>query len=280
MLLMPIHTFFQKRLVKFNKMLYSVYIDIHSKTVHLEEINMNDWKEAFWLAKFELKKLKLGFVLLALMAIMFSMFFATVIPKNMERSTVMLDIFFFIVFGFGTAWIKPKEFNHQKIGGDFWASPFFITLRQLPIQKDVLIKSRFIIFFAFAVPYYLGISILTYAFSPDLRAALDLKEYFAFIMIWIGIGIHLGASFPASDVGYRLSTVNFVLYIFALFFGFMFIFTIFNVLYGNGFVPLTMLMAEKWPLVSIIASVLFAAIGVLYSQKYMSKKIEKMDYLF
>ncbi|MEK4174782.1 hypothetical protein NST97_02050 [Aeribacillus sp. FSL K6-1305] len=241
---------------------------------------MNDWKEAFWLAKFELKKLKLGFVLLALMAIMFSMFFATVIPKNMERSTVMLDIFFFIVFGFGTAWIKPKEFNHQKIGGDFWASPFFITLRQLPIQKDVLIKSRFIIFFAFAVPYYLGVSILTYAFSPDLRAALDLKEYFAFIMIWIGIGIHLGASFPASDVGYRLSTVRFALYIFALFFGFMFIFTIFNILYGNGFVPLTMLIAEKWPLVSIIASVFFAAIGVLYSQKYMSKKIEKMDYLF
>jgi len=54
---------------------------------------MNDWKEAFWLAKFELKKLKLGFVLLALMAIMFSMFFATVFPKNMERSTVMLDFF-------------------------------------------------------------------------------------------------------------------------------------------------------------------------------------------
>mgnify|MGYP001770233515 CR=1 FL=1 len=242
---------------------------------------MTIWKEALWLAKFELKKIKLGFAITALLAVFFSMFFCTVIPENLirNRSTVMLDMIFLIVFGIGTTWLKPKDFNHQKVNRDFWVPPFIITLRQLPIKLEAFIKSRFIIFFTFAIPYYILISILTYCLSPELRETLDVGTYAAFMIIWISIGIHIGASFPASDVGVRMSTTAMVIYLFVLLFGLIAILTLFNLFYGNGFVSWTMSMAKKQPILSSIAAILFAYVGLFYSQKYMSRRIKKTDYV-
>lgn len=240
---------------------------------------MDTWKEALWLAKFELKKSLKSFFMFIVALLFLSIFFTTTMPEYLEKGLVGLDLFFLIAFGTVAGWVKQKEFQLQKMSGDLWASPFFITLNQLPITRDVLAKSRFIIYFIYSIPFNLLLLILLYVLSPELRMVMPIYSYIAFSFIWMSYGIYFGLAFPAADAGDQMGLIKQIIYTILFFFGIIAVLVIFQLLYGDGLVSWTMMVARKWPISSMIVSIVATIIGIRYWKSYIFKKMREVDYL-
>lgn len=240
---------------------------------------METWKEAFWLAKFELKKSRNGILMMLFILACSVFFFVTLIPEYLEKAFVLVDLFFILFIWFGGMTGKTKEFQIQKIDENVWASPFFIMLNQLPIKKDILIKSRFIVTFSLSIPFYLLFHILVYALTPALRVEMPLLAYCIFTFIWLCIGINFSSAFPAADAGERTSMWKSWIILILMFIAAIAFFTGFTLIFEKGFVAWTMIAARQWPLLSIIVSLLIAIGGVQYCKRYMLKKMKQIDYL-
>lgn len=240
---------------------------------------MESWKQAVWIAKFELKKSLKGNIVLLSMLFCYLIFFVPILPSYLEKGFVGFDLFFLMAFGIAPFLGRSKEFQLQKVGGDIWASPFFITLNGLPIMKDVLIKSRIVVNISYSIPFYVMMLGLLYALSPDLRMSLPFHSYLVFSIIWICIGINLGTSFPAADVGDKVTMLKTVLVFVLVFIGLFIVLTVFTLLYEDGLVGWTMMVAEDWPILSIIVSFILTVLGFRYMKSYMLKKMQQIDYL-
>src|SRR5690625_1887268 len=113
---------------------------------------MNDCKQAFSIAKLELKASVLSF-LFALTFVSFITFaLATSMDSYMDNGYAGFDLLFILIFTFGPVWTKPKDFQLQKIYGGLLASPVLVMQNQLPIRTEVLVKSRFIVHFFYSFP--------------------------------------------------------------------------------------------------------------------------------
>ncbi|MBS4192526.1 hypothetical protein KHA94_20495 [Bacillus sp. FJAT-49705] len=241
---------------------------------------MSEWKQACWLAMFEVKSSLKGIITLAAMALGLPLFFTELISFSvLEDAPIVYDFFFVFIFWTVAASLRPKEIQLKKMSGDSWVSPYFIMLNQLPIKKNVLVMSRFISYFSISIPFHALFLTIYYALSPELREVMPNASYIVFSIIWICFGIMSGSIFPASDVGEKLSTWKIVVFnifffgaIIAIFLGFYFV-------YGQGIVAGTIHAANEWPLLSIAVSILIAVMGFLYSKGYIYKKIDKVDYL-
>ncbi|MBP3041794.1 hypothetical protein J9303_20340 [Bacillaceae bacterium Marseille-Q3522] len=89
-------------------------------------------------------------------------------------------------------------------------------LKQLPIKRNVLILSRFFAFFTFSIPFHVLLLSTFYLFSSEIRSQLLLVPYLVFSIIWLCIGVILGAMFPTSDIGDKLT---YKMWVFALVYG-------------------------------------------------------------
>lgn len=240
---------------------------------------MSSWKQAFSLAWFELRKSKIGLWYLFVVLIAVSILFEDMLPGYLENNFVGMDVFFLIAFGVPPVWMKRKEFQYQKIDENTWGSPLFITLTQLPIKKEVLVGSRFIIYFTFAIPFQIFLLISLYMFSNEIRATMPPTAYVVFAIIWIAYGTCLGGAFPAVDAGDRItlfkSTVQAIAFLTILFAAL----TAFNLLYGDGLVTWTIMLANEWPILSILVSIIVAIITIRYYVNYAYKKMKTIDYL-
>src|SRR5690625_5843306 len=76
---------------------------------------MEDWKQAFWLTKFELKYYLKSLLLLVAILIMLLIFIVPTMADYFEDSFLSVDIFFIIAFCFVTHWIRPKPFKIEDI---------------------------------------------------------------------------------------------------------------------------------------------------------------------
>lgn len=239
---------------------------------------MNVWKEAFWLARFEMRaSLKMLFLLLGF-SFIYGVFFSI---STFEQHSFLFDFFFLIIFWFMPIWTKPKEFQLQKISEGLWASPFVVMLNQLPVQKNVLIISRFITYFTFSIPTHIFILGFIYFFAAEFRESISITAYIVFSIIWICFGITFGSMFPTSDVGDKVPKSSWLFAaISVLFFGAV-IGTIvaINKFTGRGIVSWSISIAREWPILSVILSCLIAFISIVYSIRIMSKKMDQIDYL-
>lgn len=240
---------------------------------------MNDWKEAIWLAVFELKSSIKGLLTLLIFLFVILLFFITAFPNYLEANFVGFDIFFLLTFSTAAIWAKPKEFQYQKIAEDIWANPFFVMLNQLPVKKSILMKSRFIIHFVYSIPFHIVLLVSLYFLTPIIKYEIGLNQYFVFSIIWICFGIAAGTIYPASDAGDKITNFGMVIYSFFLFIAFIIFFTLFQLFVGDGIVSWTLMVADKWPLLSIFISVIMAIASLYCWNNYLSKKIKKMDYL-
>ena len=145
---------------------------------------MSTWKQALWLAKFEMRASVKPYFLLLGYAILFGTFFSM---TNSLYNNLLVDSFFFLVFWIMAILTRPKEFQLQKITEGVWASPFVLMLNQLPIPQNVLIISRFLIFFSFSIPFHLFILTFMYIFSGELRAIMPGASYIVFSIICVCI---------------------------------------------------------------------------------------------
>lgn len=241
---------------------------------------MGEWKQALWLAKFEIKASVQGILLLFAMTLGLSLFFTSVFSGSvLEAAPLVFDVFFLLTFWMVAASFRPKEFQLKKIGGDTWASPYFIMLNQLPITKNVLVMSRFISYFIVSIPFHVLVLTLIYAFSSEYRDVLPIASYLVFSIIWISFGIACGAMFPAGDAGEKMSTTKLVVFNILLWGGLLAILIAINIIYNQGIVAWTMYAAKEWPFTSTAVSIIVVIGNLLYYKGYMYKKIDKVDYL-
>ncbi len=239
---------------------------------------MNTMKQALWLVKFEMKASVKQYFFLLGFAIFYGIFFSMTISLH---NTLLFDFFFILVFGFCAVWARPKELQLQKISEGLWASPFVVMLNQLPIPKNVLINSRFIVFYIFSIPFNLFILTFIYIFSMELRESIPAISYLIFSVIWICFGIAFGSMFPASDVGDKMPKNKWKwVAIGVLFYGGLIGSVIaVNMYSGQGIVGWSIHAAKEFPVVSILLSLMIAILSVIYYMRYMYKKIAQIDYL-
>ncbi|WP_188454745.1 hypothetical protein [Virgibacillus oceani] len=240
---------------------------------------MQDWKHAFWLARFELRASKKGFLGLFVFFIFMMLFFVSSAGSYLENNFAGFDVFFILFFTVSMIWTKPKDFQNKKINGEIFASPSLVMLNQLPIRKGIIVKSRFIVHFVYAFPFQLALLVSLYLLTPELQELMSLGSYGVFSIIWLAFGIYAGSIFPASDAGEKLRATTAIVYGFIFILIALFVFAIFQLISDYGVVQWTIIFAQKWPFLSSILSILLAFFGFNYWQRYMKKTMEKLDYL-
>lgn len=240
---------------------------------------MKSWKEAYWLAKFELKESKLSFLFLLLFYLLITLGFISSFESYLDTNFVGTDFFFILLFTFAAIWTKPKHFQIQQVNDELVASPAIFMLQQLPITKDLIMKSRFIIYFAYSMPPQILLLISLYLFVPSIHGLLEVGSYISFAIIWLSFGVYIGGMIPASDAGDKASQFKVAVYGVLMVIGLIAFFTLFTVFSEHGIVHWTLIFAKKWPILSGALSIILAFIGLNYWQSYMKKMMGKLDYL-
>ncbi|GAB3792694.1 hypothetical protein [Virgibacillus kimchii] len=241
---------------------------------------MNDWKQAFSIAKLELKASILHF-LFALAFILFLIFtLVKSVDSYIDNGFAGFDFIFILIFTFAPVWMKPKVFQIQTIG-NMLASPVLVMQNQLPISKDVLVKSRFIIHFFYTFPFQLLTLMALYTLTP-LQDLFSAGAFIAFAVIWIAFGIYAGYVIPYSEAGGKapgnsdfLTGLSALIILVAI----LLLLTFFHLLFGNGIVYWSILLAQKWSLPTAVFSIILAIAGYYHWKFYMKKSLSKTDYL-
>ncbi len=264
---------------KRSPLLYSVYIDMNTITVTKRWMMfMKRWQQAFWLSKFELLHSKKSIFTLLFLLVPYSFFLTVSIPSYLEEHFMLYDIFFLLIFGVAAIWAKPKEYQYQKIADDMWAQPFTVFLNQLPIPREIVVRSRFLIYFIYSLPFHLAVLVIMYSFGPELRQTLPPLEFIAFSLIWLSFGICYGSVYPASDSGDKVTNVKMAFYAFVLLGSFTLLLFAVPYLSSHGLVGLTIMVASKWPIISSVISIIAAGVSVTFWMKYMKNHMNKLDY--
>jgi hypothetical protein len=240
---------------------------------------MKNWKQAFWLAKFELKESKLSFLLLLLFYSLIILGLISSLESYLDTNFVGLDFFFILLFTYAATWTKPKHFQVQQMNDELVASPTIFMLQQLPITKDLIVKSKFIIYLVYSVPPQILLLISLYLFTPALHGMIEVSSYLVFAIIWLSFGVYIGGVIPASDAGDNASKLKVAVYGVLMLIALIVFFTIFRLVSDHGIVYWTLIFAKKWPLLSGVSSIILAIFGFNYWQSYMKKMMGKLDYL-
>lgn len=237
---------------------------------------MTEWKEAFWLVKFELKHSLKQFPLLALGFVLIFLLITSISPNYFEQATMGLDFFFAIIFsGFLSQLARPKDFQLQKFRSIRYAAPFLTALNQLAMKREVIVKYRFITYFVLLL---LSNGLLLILLYPTFQAFMTLPAYIAFAFIWFCFGIYIGCVTPAFEVGSNLGWNIF----YGCFIGFglilLYLF-VFYKWYKNGLITWTIDIANYYPVISIVVSIILSIIGWNFWMKIMRNRMKKTDYL-
>lgn len=240
---------------------------------------MQNWKQAFWLARFELNASKKNILFSFVYFLFTGASLISVFSSYLEKGIVLIDFLFLLMFTIGPIWTKPKDFQIQRINSELVAAPAFIMLNQLPIKQDVIIKSRFIIYFAYSFIFQVLLLVSLYAFIPELQSMLSFGTFIIFVIIWISFGIYIGYIFPATDAGEKTTSTKSTIYTVLMVVAAIVVFTIYQIMFQHGIVHWTIIFAQKWPALSTIISIVLAILGYNYWQRYMKKVANKIDYL-
>lgn len=109
-------------------------------------------------------------------------------------------------------------------------------LNHLPVKKDIMVKSRFIVRFFYSFPFQFILLVCLYPLTPDLRDVLSIGSYIAFSIIWLSFSFYAGYLFPASESGTNtnMNPALAIILFFAVIIGAMFIFSIIHIVSGHG----------------------------------------------
>lgn len=238
---------------------------------------MESWKQSFWIATFEWKHSPKSFLYLLGILIVSLLLIRSLIPTYLEEASMGLDFYFlaFIFSGLLSQYVRPKDFQLQKITGLFYASPFLIALNQLAVEKEVIVTYKFLSYLFY---YTLYSGMLLIVLYPSFQQVMTLGSYVAFSIIWFCFGIYIGCVNPTfeahSNLGWNIlygtifGSMIFIAYLF-----------IFYKWYDAGLVSWTIYLATEKPLLASIISIVLAIIGWNFWKKIMLRKLMKTDYL-
>lgn len=248
---------------------------------------MEEWKQAWQLSKTELKRRPLFiigtvliFIIAALLLGIGYSYYITENPLLRENNPGIYDLMFFLLFWIVPYWMRPKEFRYHMISSDFWGTPYFIKLMQLPIPDSVIVKHRFVSHMVVSVPCNVLFLLLFYIITGVTEVFISPLTFIVFSIIWMCFSIYAGNVFPTSDAGDKMSPLKLVLsYILTggvALGAFMFI----EVYSPYSAVEWTVVFATKWPLLSAGISIGLAFLGMRYWMYHMKKTMHKLDYLY
>ncbi|MDE4084593.1 hypothetical protein PO902_05965 [Planococcus maritimus] len=240
---------------------------------------MNDWNQAYRLAAFEIKASLRNLLLILAFYIAMSLIFMMSFDVYLEGDFKGFDIMFLLVFFMFPAWMKGKEFQMQKMDGNLWSSPPIIMLQQLPISRNTIVKSRFLIHAFCSFPFQLILLIAMPLMSDNFREAMTPVSYAVFVLMWLAISIAVGFMMAASEAGGNFKMKEMVLSFVYIVIAAAAIYWLFPMLSGGGFIEWTMAIAVDWPLLTGVAAVLLMIAGWKYWQVDMRKTMKKTDYL-
>lgn len=241
---------------------------------------MQKWKQAFQVAKLELSHSWQGFILCLILTFFLSFLFIYNLDAYLNTQVMGYDFLFITFFFLGFVWAKPNYFQLQHQSSGFIAAPVFLMQLQLPIEQDILIKSRFIVYFFYSLPWQICFLILFYASS--INEVLSVTAYLIFSIMWLSVTLYAGTIFPISDAGEqgffttKIGGIIGALLYFSIVFIFMFPIYI---LTNHGIVYWSIILAQKWPWLAATISLIIGFTAVNIHQVYMKKKINKLDYL-
>lgn len=224
---------------------------------------MQEWKQAYSLAKLELKASVFGFLFAIVFMMIVILSIVTSLDSYLGNGYAGFDFFFILIFSIGAIWTKPKDFQIKKISGNLSASPLLVMQKQLPIKQEIIIKSRFIVHFFYSFPFQVLTLFAFYLYSP-LQGILSISSFIAFSIMWLSFGIYAGYMFPTADAGDKgpfTETTAAVIFAFVLIIGIFFVFSFIHILFGNGIVYWSIILVQKWPILSAVVSILLAFAG-------------------
>ncbi|PPA71096.1 hypothetical protein [Jeotgalibacillus proteolyticus] len=240
---------------------------------------METLRKAFWLARFEFNVSKIHYLILIPMIGIYAVFFNLTMDTYLEDNLFLVDILL-IVYLYTISFMgKPKGLQYQKMDASFYASPYFTMLNQLPIKHKVLAASRF---FSPYFAVFLGmvlVLISTYILSTELREAIAPLPFISLIFIWLCISFSLGGQFPASEPGHQIKRFTLFWSYVIIFLFFILLYLIFQLWLGIGLFNWTITLANEYPILSIIVSILGSGLMMFYWFRYSLKQIQKNDYL-
>lgn len=240
---------------------------------------MKEWKQAWKLAMYEVKAHGiLTYFLLVVALLVMTLLAREIFTAYVEKGLFILDAVMLIIPMTVAMWVKAKPFQYQRLENNFWASPYFITLYSLAIPKNILMKSRFINYYIWSIPFHILLFFFFYLISPDAREFFTVGEYVAFSVVWMSYGIAAGSLYPASDSGDYVSNLKLTVYGIFSFVGLFFVIGVIRFGTGHGLVYWTMMAAQSAPIFTIIVSMVASMIGAKYWLSYMGRHIDKTDY--
>lgn len=262
---------------------------------------MEDWKEAWWLTKFEFKKLITVPVIIILFIglIIFISIVNGMINSSVDNNFMGLDILLVFLFIFILPLLKLGNSKSKGLSNHHPAA-YLIRLHQLPIKNSVIVKHRFLTSLLISIPLQVLVLLSLYLLSPNLQE-LSLNTYLAFIIIWVCLSIYIGSLFITFDAGVHVLEwiITLLVFGFLIFFiGFIGSIPTMTIEWNLNFPPSidqdilsiqfeatrgiinwTLLFAEKQPLLSSVISIILAIVGWDFWSKQMLKRMNKVDYL-
>lgn len=235
---------------------------------------ISSWKDSFYLAILEFRTqfgyIVFGwFVILIVGALFLSSFY-----NYLQNNHPAFDLMFIAYFFAFPYWMRSRQMLIQKINQQHYASPFFLLLAQLPVNKRSIIRSRIIAYYLFSIPI-LGVTFLAlFVFDARLYKIFNFGTYLIFFTVWIAFSAWFGIALVAAEAG----TKN---YMWQSLIG-LFIVTsifIFHHYLQMGVIAWTVHMVHTYPFQTFATSIFIFLTGWQSWQFIMKKRFTSVDYL-
>lgn len=237
------------------------------------------WKQAYGLAYMEFRaSLKYYLTILVLYTAVAGVALLS-FDLYLDDSFATFDFLFLLLFFMFPSWMKPKEFQMQKVNGDLWTVPALIMQQHLPLSNNVLVKSRFILNLFFSLPYQIILLIILYIVSSGFREMMDPVSSLAFVVIWLSASLYIGLIMAASEAGGVFKVKNWFLSVGLLILAAIGVYAFVKIFLEAGLLNWTIDLAQQRPVLSAGISIVAAFIGWIYWQYDMHKSLKKTDYL-
>lgn len=242
---------------------------------------MKSWKQAWSLARFELKQSKRVFLLL-LVIIMIARFQIETMTDSLLKKENFAgpDLIFILVFSAIWAYARRADFQQKKINDRLWTTHANYYLRQLPISKEVIAKRSFLTYLIYTLPNYIIMLVLIYTTIPTFKEMLSLQSFIPFSLIWLCIGLSFGFLPLMLDITAHLIN-NFLIFCLGIAFYILIIFgsALLIVFTEKGLVFWTIHFAVQAPILSSIIAMIIATTSLYFTPKLLQKRLDSFEYM-
>lgn len=245
---------------------------------------MYNWKKAAKLAAMEMRESAIVFASIASLVLV-AVFFVAILGVNVDfngtDTMTLFDIIFAVLFVFLPVSLTAPKFmpmQRSKTGTD--SAPAVMMLMQLPVKRDIIGKSRFILNMTYTGLYAVLIMPLFY-FAAPFKDTLSPLQYTAFSIFWICFALLIGGGMKLSGDFYTtgVTVLKQIAALAVLLLSIALVHYAFVFILGTGAVHASVLAAKHAPVITSLISLALAATGLHFTHLHNVKIMHKKDFL-